>query len=117
MGPCKELRTEQIGEVTVIHFREGWIHGFAEVDALGEELYCLVEKDNCSKLLIDFTGVEFLSSSALGKLIKLYGKVKARSGHLVLCNLQPQVLEVFLVCKLERLFTFCRDQSEGLASF
>lgn len=117
MSPCKELRIEQIGEVTVVQFREAWIQGLLELEALGEELYRLVEIENRTKLLIDFADVEFLSSSALGKIIKLYGKVKARSGCMSLCNLRPQVLEVFLVCKLDRLFNINRDLTEALATF
>ena len=117
MSPCKELRIEQIDAVTVIQFREAWIQGLLEIKVMGEELYRLVEVENRTKLLIDFANVEFLSSSALGTIIKLYGKVKARGGCMTLCNLRPQVLEVFLVCKLDRLFNISRDRTEALATF
>jgi anti-sigma B factor antagonist len=117
MSPCKELRIEQIDDVTVIQFREAWIHGLPEIEVLGEELYHLVETENRTKLLMDFSDVEFLSSSALGKIIRLYGKVKARNGCMSLCNLRPQILEVFLVCKLDRLFNISRDRTEALTTF
>jgi anti-sigma B factor antagonist len=116
MDPSKQLRIEQVGEITVVQFCESWVHGLQAIEDLGQELYRLVEVENHTRLLLDFSDVEFLSSSALGKLIKLWGKVNACKGTMQLCNLRPQVLEVFLVCKLERLFTICRSRAEALSA-
>ncbi len=115
MAEHQQVRIEEIGDITVVHFHEHWISGFLEIESLGRELYGLAEENRRKKILLDFSGVEFLSSSFLGKLITLSGKLKARDAALRLCNIQPQVLEVFLVCKLDRIFDVRKDSADALA--
>ena len=48
----------------------------ANIQELGHELYQLVEQDNRSKIILNFSNVEFLSSAALGKLIKNFRRLR-----------------------------------------
>jgi anti-sigma B factor antagonist len=66
-----------------------------------------------TKLLLDLSNVEFLSSAGVGKLITLNRKVDRLGGRLVLCNVAPSVDEVFGIVR--RLFTVFTDEEEGLA--
>lgn len=111
-----QLQVEQVGEITVIRFREHWIHDYMQIEEIGRELYRLVEEENRTKLVLELDGVEFLSSSVLGKLISLNGKVRCRNGFLRLCNAEPAVLDVFLVCKLDHLFDIKKTTREALAT-
>ena len=108
MADYEQLIVEDMDCASVVRFREPWISGLSMVEKLGEELYGLVEKEDRKNLVLDFSVVTFLSSTVLGKLIKLNAKVRSRNGTMRLCNLQPQILEVFLVCKLECLFEIQR---------
>ncbi len=117
MNEHRQLKIEEVGDVTVVHFREHWISNTSVIGELGQELYQLVEQGEGRKLVLDFSSVEFLSSAALGKLISLNGKVKARNGVLKFCNIQPQVLEVFFICNLNRLFDIRQDAAGALSSF
>jgi anti-sigma B factor antagonist len=58
-----------------------------------------------------------MSSAALGKLITLNKKVQAAGGKLILCNIDPQIREVFEITKLDKLFVICGDEQEGLQKF
>jgi anti-sigma B factor antagonist len=117
MNEFRQLKVEEVGDVTVVHLREHWISNTLAIEELGKELYQVVAQENCNKLVLDFSSVEFLSSAALGKLISLNGKVKARKAAMKLCNIQPPVLEVFFVCNLNRLFDIRPDAAGALASF
>lgn len=117
MADHKHLRVEQTGDVAVIHFRERWLKDFLQIEELGRELYQLAEAENHVKLVLEFSCVEFLSSSALGKFISMHGKLRAHGGSMRLCSLQPQILDVFLTCGLNRLFDIKKDLAEALASF
>ena len=66
---------------------------------------------------MNFSAVEFLSSAALGKLITLDKKVKARKGELRLSNIRPEIYEVFAITKLNKLFNIKDDEADALASF
>lgn len=53
---------------------------------------------------LDMSGVDSLSSSALGKLISLHRRVEKCGGRLALVNVAPAVAEVFAITRLNRLF-------------
>jgi anti-sigma B factor antagonist len=43
--------------------------------------------------------------------------VNAVSGKLVLCNIDPQIYEVFEITKLNRLFNIQKDEQAALQAF
>jgi len=57
-------------------------------------------------ILLDFTNVDFLSAAAVGKLISLHKRLSARGMSLVLCNVRPEIGEVFAITRLDRVFEF-----------
>ena len=67
----RRLELEQIGDVTVVNFVDKKILDEQSIQTIGDQLFGLVDQENCKKLLLNFSNVEFLSSAALGKLIKL----------------------------------------------
>jgi anti-anti-sigma factor len=117
MAAYRRLQVNEVGEVCVVRFRDQKIIEDINIQEWGQELFQLVDTDNRQKLLLNFSAVDFLSSAALGKLITLDKKVKARSGMLKLCNIRPEIYEVFAITKLNRLFDIKDDESDALASF
>lgn len=117
MAVHRRLEVSEVGDVTIVKFVDRKILDEASIQELGQELFALVEDDKCEKLLLDFSGVEFLSSAALGNLIKLDKKVKLHDGKLKLCNIRPEIYEVFVITKLNKLFQIENDESAALASF
>ncbi len=117
MADLQHVDVNEVGDVTVVRFRDRKILDEANIQLLGQELFHLVEQDNRSKLLLNFTTVEFLSSAALGKLITLDKKVKAASGQLKFSNIRPEIYEVFAITRLNKLFDIREDESDALAAF
>ena len=76
-----------------------------------------MEQDNRRSIVLNFTNVEFLSSAALGKLITLDRKVKAHQGRLKLSNIRPEILEVFQITKLNKVFDIRGEEAEAVAAF
>jgi len=105
------------GEVSTVRFLDRKIIDAANIQELGDELFALVEKENRKNLLLNFVSVEFLSSAALNKLIILDKKVKAHSGKMRLCNLKPEIYEVFAITRLNQLFDIKNTEQEALAGF
>jgi anti-sigma B factor antagonist len=68
-------------------------------------------------ILLNFTNVEFLSSAALGKLITLDRKVKASKGRMKMCNIRPEIFEVFQITKLNKVFDIRKDEAEAMTAF
>lgn len=111
------LRTRTHGDVTVVEFIDRNILDEANIQMIGEELAGIVEKSAKPKLLISFSNVDHLSSAALGTLITINSKVKARNGQLRLSNIDPQIYEVFVITKLNKLFQIHDTAEAALKSF
>ncbi len=117
MAEYKRLDVSEVGDVTVIRFRDQKIIEDINIQELGRELFELLEVEKRKKLLLNFSSVDFLSSAALGKLITLEKKVKANDGVLKLSNIRPEIYEVFAITKLNRLFDIKDDEADALAAF
>ena len=117
MAAHRRLEVSEVGDVTVVRFVDRKILDEASIPELGSELFQLVEQEQRGKLVLNFSKVDFLSSAALGKLITLDKKVKARSGKLKLSNIRPEIYEVFAITKLNKLFDIKDDEADALAAF
>ena len=91
--PDRRIDIEEISGVTVARLLEKKILDEANIEALGQELFALVDKDGRKKIVLDFTLVEYLSSAALGKLITMHKKVTTAKGKLALCSIQKDILD------------------------
>ncbi len=113
----KRLEVSEVGDVTVVHFRDQRIIDDLAIQETGQELVQLVEEEGRKKLLLNFSAVGFMSSAALGKLITLNKKAKAKGGVVKMCNIRPDIHEVFAITRLDRLFDIKKDEGEALADF
>jgi len=111
------LDVADVGEVTVVRFNDRKILDATAIEELGGELFALVENENRKNLLLNFTGVEFLSSAALNKLIILDKKVKASGGRLKMCHVRPEIAEIFAITRLDRLFDIRDEEKTALEAF
>ena len=117
MTAHRRIDASKVGEVTVVRFIDKKILDEASIQELGAELFGLVEQLNRKSILLNFADVEFLSSAALGKLITLDRKVKTAKGRLKMSNIRPEILEVFQITKLNKVFDIRGDEAEAIAAF
>ena len=104
-------------DVRVVEFTNNRILDEANIAEIGAALGALVDEANNPKLLLDFAAVDHLSSAALGMLINANKRVKEKNGELRLANIKPQIFEVFVITKLNKLFKILPSRDEALASF
>ncbi|HLW64151.1 MAG TPA: STAS domain-containing protein [Gemmataceae bacterium] len=104
------------GDITIVYLKKFLpVLDGENLQTLGEQLFDLVDNQGKRKVLLNFEGVVFVSSAALGKLITLNKKIQKAGGKLVMCAIAEPILEVFEVVKLDRLVSICPDQPSGLA--
>ena len=103
--------------VHVVHFLDRKILDESNIIEIANHLFDLVDKQKGVKLLLNFTNVQYLSSTVLGKLITLNTRVNEDRGKLVLCGIRPQILEVFKITKLTKLFDIAEDEATALTHF
>lgn len=117
MGVHRRLEVSDIGPVCVVRFTDSRIVDPNVIEEMGDELYALVEQEQRLKLLLNFTGVDFLSSATLNKLIHLDRKVRAAKGQMKISNLRPELREVMTITRLDKLFDVRAEQADALAAF
>ena len=111
------LNVREDGDITHVSFLDRNILEEANIQQIGDEISGIVERSGNPKVLLDFANVEHLSSAALGTLITINNKVKQKGGQLRLANIDPQIYEVFVITKLNKLFKILPNREEALASF
>jgi anti-sigma B factor antagonist len=105
------------GEVIVAYLGESRIVDQARIDEIGRSLEGLFNKCEHGKLLINFDGVKFMGSAMLGKLISLNKKCKDAKVQLKLCSIDPQIMQVFKLTKLDKVLDIQPNEDRALSSF
>jgi anti-sigma B factor antagonist len=111
----RRLDLEDIDDITVVRFIDKKILDETNIQIIGNQLFGLVEEDGRRKIILDFSTVEYLSSAALGKLITMHKKVKEAKGQLILCNIRKDILEVFTITKLNKVFDIQDNLEKSLS--
>ncbi|HRQ71403.1 MAG TPA: STAS domain-containing protein [Phycisphaerales bacterium] len=111
------LRVRRTDGVTQVEFVDRNILDEANIQSIGEEIASIIEAEEKPKLLISFANVDHLSSAALGTLITINNKVRSRDGELRLADIDPQIYEVFVITRLNKLFQIMDSTEEAMRSF
>lgn len=114
---ASRLRIKKVNEVTQVEFIDRNILDEANIQLIGEEISSIIDAGPRPKLLISFTNVDHLSSAALGTLITVNNKVRHATGQLRLSDIDPQIYEVFVITKLNKLFEIHETAADALKSF
>ena len=110
----RRLEVEDAGDVTVVNFVDTKILEEQSIQAIGDQLFELVDSEGRKKMVLNFTNVEYLSSAALGKIIALNNRVKKAGGKLALCKIRPDIKEVFTITKLDKIIKIVDDEQAAI---
>ena len=83
------------------------------VDEIGAELHSLISDHGHSKIVLDFSNVQYVSSMMLAKLASLERHVEIAKGKLKLCGLGPVLKDTFRIGHFERVFDIYDDRPIG----
>ena len=111
------ITTQTNGEILVIGFVDSKILDSQRIDQVGKELQESIPQAIHKKMLLNFDGVSFMSSAMITKLVMLNKTCKAQGIALKFCEVSPNVLEVFKITKLNKLFDIQEGEEKALASF
>ena len=114
---ASHIRVQDVNGVKRIEFVERNILDEANIQQIGEEIGRVVDEQDRPKVLISFLNVDHLSSAALGTLITINNKIRGREGQLRLAEIDPQIYEVFVITKLNKLFQIFDSSEQAMASF
>jgi anti-anti-sigma factor len=101
-------------DVAVVRFRISGVLDQKNVQRVGKELLDLVDVYRLPKIVLSFEGIEYMSSSVLGKLPALLKKVGAIDGEIRLCCIPKDIMKVFRMMEFQKLFTICKSESKAI---
>jgi len=113
-------KTEDDHDVLVVYFTDAKILDEARIQQIGTELMEKAkeaESTESKNMLINFQGVQFMSSAMIGKLVLLNKKAKVSGLNLKFCAISPNVLEVFKITRLNKVFDIKNDEDSGIKAF
>ncbi len=87
-----------------------------ESGAVRAELLGLVEAGK-NRLVLDFAEVDFVDSSFLGLLIIVLKRAMASGGDVRICCLRPQIVSIFNLMRLDKLFQIFETRAKAIESF
>ena len=110
------LRVVAEPDFTRVEFAEKHVIDEIVIRQIGQELTKLVDAAPRPRLVVSFRGVEHLSSAALGTLLTVMNRIRAKDGQLRLCDISPQILQIFEITKLNKVLRIEKDLDAAKAS-
>jgi anti-sigma B factor antagonist len=103
------------GEVTIVRLLTARMNS-DNVEEIGAELLALAADPANKRMVLNLAGVEFLFSTALGKLVALEKKLQAQRGTLRLCELRPLVREALENAGLTLILKLFDTEQQAVAA-
>jgi len=73
-----------------------------------------VIEGGCTKLILDCSGLNYISSSGLRVFLVVQKKMMALKGQFRLCNLQPGIKEIFDISGFSSIFSVFPNQEAAI---
>lgn len=77
---------------------------FTSADAFRDGVLARIESDGAHRLILDFAGVDYISSAGLRVLMIAAKQARARSVSLALATLRPVVAEILQISRFDTIF-------------
>lgn len=113
----RRFEIDEVNGVSVAKFTDKKILDEGSIQIVGNQMFAMVDEDRRQKIVLDFSNVEYLSSAALGKLITMEKKCKVAGTKLRLCSIRSDILEVFKITRLDKLFVIKESRDKALEGF
>jgi anti-anti-sigma factor len=88
-----------------------------QLKRLFEDLHALLGKSDEQQVVLDFGPVKFMASAMLGKLVALQKKCEEYRAKLKLSGVAPEIMQVFKITKLNKIFDIQSDEATARKSF
>ena len=106
-----EIEVEEKGDVIVVRV-EGRLDA-ASSPQLETKINSIIDQGHF-KLIMNLSGVEYLSSAGMRLLLSVSKKLKHLEGKLVACSVSDEVMEVIKMAGFQQVIQFYLSEDESL---
>jgi stage II sporulation protein AA (anti-sigma F factor antagonist) len=116
MTEDRRLRLREHGDVLILGFRDGQLTADLAV-SVGKELSAAAAREEFKKVLLDFSGVEFVCSDVLAKVVILNKRLRQKEGRLKLCAVCRNIREILAITRLDTILDIVENERDALLAF
>ncbi len=88
------------------------------IQQVGKELIEITSQTgDDKKILLSFHGVNYMSSAMLGRLVMFLKKCQQQDIQLKVCSISDEIMEVFKITKLNKMFDIYKNEQKALEAF
>lgn len=110
------LKTEKINNVTVVKFNDVDRFNALIVEPVKEQLKSFFNKPD-TRLALSLENIKFVDSSGFGVFLSIMKTAKSNHGQFKICDIKPEVLELFKLLQLHNIFDLHENLEECVKSF
>jgi anti-sigma B factor antagonist len=108
------MEVEHAAEVTIVRFKRRTILEPAAILAIRDRLLRLASEEGRRTILVNFQGVESMTSAMLGEFVLLHRTLSECGGQLAFCRVEPFLMHVFKIVKLPERIAIYDDEATAL---
>jgi len=110
------IQIEEKNGILVARFKEGDRFNALIAEPVKETLLSRLGKEG-TNMIMDLQGIKFIDSSGFGVFISAMKAAKNNAGEFKICNLNPEVKELFQILQLHHVFELYDTLEECIGSF
>lgn len=100
--------------IVVVSFGLQTLDSISGIEQMSEKIREFVTANKPEKMVIDFEGVRFFSSTMLGLLVDVWRRLKKYDGVVLISGINPQLNRVFRITNLDKIFSFYPDRDSAV---
>lgn len=105
------FKTERKNNHAVIHLN-GMLMDKTHSAPLLAEVENMI-KEGTNRFVINLSGMDYMNSSGLNTLVNILTKARTKGGEVMVANVSEKVKQLFLITKLNTLFTITNSTEEA----
>jgi anti-anti-sigma factor len=111
------LRCTSDTDILTVYMTDAKVLDALIIEQIHQELVGILERTEQRNVVLNFGAVKFMSSAALGMLIRVNKKCKEFKVNLKLSNIQPDIAQVFKITGLDKVFRIYKTAEDAYAAF
>lgn len=104
-------------DVLVVYIPDQRLNSETRIESLPAELIMLINRTGIPKILPGFRQGRLMGSAMIGKVIQLNRTCRETQTDFRICDLNRNLMEVFLVMKLDRILKLYETEPQAIRAF
>lgn len=109
-----ELQTRQVNDVTIIDLTGRLTIAHSSMTVRKAVQQCLSQGEK--KVILEMGGLQLVDSTGIGEIISSYTSVTNQEGKLVLANVQPKVMHILKLTRLDSIIGIHENMESAFES-